>query len=768
MKQKNRKKEAHNLKIIGSVLIFAVGIGLGIASTIIYADMLASKSNETADEITEHLITDKIAIVNLDNGTMVKEEKINYAAKLLVDLNENFLFTGLEDARTGYAQGIYAGYLVIPATFSESVVSLNDTPVRAEITYAINDNLREDIKEQVIYDVINLVSKLNDDVSYMYLHSVMDEFHDAQDEADIVMDNDIEEKNAINAIEANDLVALIPVTEITEVEYNIEPVDISEYISTNVELTAEVGMKYNEYLQASEVDHQKINEEALLLMTEMGNMDTIIGSIDLVHDAEGNSVYQTGQEELDVLFTEHNEVLTAKQEELQSHVLTTYGEVQQYLYEYQRAKEAYQKENEQKYLNTLIALEELFEKYQGSYAVITQEELTELENEIATQNAQIEALQTTLSELQTVTVNVASETEYDGTDGETDGEDASDEETYTESTIQVFSMDEIPEIPSVSMPETEQIELSALQQEMQVVLADNYYIFEGYLLDENGVVKKDEEGNSIPLTSLLAKYNVNLNDEQIKKKVLEEQVGEIELMDISAVTQIVNEKILTPIQEKVTQITTAIMDQYAIEKEQLGAFNESVMEYDPLKYIDHEEIQEITKSMYDNGSAMTKAVYETDAQQMEYVASVYEATRNDLTNMQESIVKAKEDSDLAVAEGLLELQQIKNTNSDENQRIMYDFSEKLPYTRLGSLEYTQAYEFMTNPVGTVEAEEGSNENLHKEDSVTLESESVDVKEDRKKDYQIIGMILLGMICVIIVGTTIKYHFHKKEDEIFEF
>lgn len=768
MKQRKIEKHSRNLRLFWTALALIIGVGIGVISTVIYTDMLTRRSSAAEEAVTEHLITDKIAIVNLDNGTTVKEEKINYATKLLVDLNENFLFTGLEDARTGYAQGIYAGYLVIPATFSESIVSLNDTPVRAEITYAINDNLREDVKEQVIYDVINLVSKLNDDVSYMYLHSVMDEFHDAQDEADIVMDNDIEEKNAINAIEANDLVALIPVTEITEIEYNIEPVDISEYISTNVELTAEVGIKYNEYLQASEVDHQKINEEALLLMSEMGNMDTIISSIDLVHDAEGNSIYQTGQEELDGLFTEHNEVLMTKQEELQTNVLTTYEEIQQYLYEYQRAKEAYQKENEQKYLNTLVALEELFEKYQNSYSVISQEELAELEAEIAAQNAQIEALQTTLSELQTVTVNVASEGENDETEEENDGEDSSEEETYSESTIQVFSMDEIPEIPSVSMPETEQIELSALQQEMQVVLADNYYIFEGYLLDENGVVKKDEEGNSIPITSLLDKYNVDLTDEKIKKEVLEEQVGEIEPMEISAVTQIVNEKILTPIQEKVTQITTAIMDQYAIEKEQLGTFNESVMEYNPLKYIDHEEIQKITQSMYDNGSAMTKAVYETDIQQMEYVAEVYEATRNDLANLQESIVQAKEDSDLAVAEGLLELQQIKNTNSDENQRIMYDFSEKLPYTRLGSLEYTQAYEFMTNPVGTVETEEGNNENLHKEDSVTLESESVDVKEDRKKDYQIIGMILLGMICVIIVGSTIKYHFHKKEDEIFEF
>lgn len=94
--------------------------------------------------------------------------------------------------------------------------------------------------------------------------------------------------------------------------------------------------------------------------------------------------------------------------------------------------------------------------------------------------------------------------------------------------------------------------------------------------------------------------------------------------------------------------------------------------------------------MYENGTELYKAIIETDIQQEEYVRDVYEATRADLDTMQDNIVQAKEDSDQAVEKGLEELKQIKHSNSVENQEILLDFSKKLPYTRLGSLEYRQA------------------------------------------------------------------------------
>ena len=292
-------------------VIFLLGMGAGMVLS--HKGISDTKNSVLAHTTTvQELRTDKIAVVNLDTGIAVGDENINYAGSLLVNLPDNFLLTGLEDARQGLNHGLYAGYLVVPATFSQNIVSLNETPVRAEISYMINDDLTAEYKEKAIYSVLEFVSNLNDNVSYMYLNSLMDEFHDAQDESETIMKNDQGEREAIDAIQAKDLISLIPVTEVTEVEYDIQPVDITEYMTKNAELTGQVGTKYMEYLQASEVDHQKLIVQSTALMEEMQNMDGIITGVNLALDTEGNSVYQTGDEKLSALFEEHNQKLMEK------------------------------------------------------------------------------------------------------------------------------------------------------------------------------------------------------------------------------------------------------------------------------------------------------------------------------------------------------------------------------------------------------------------------------------------------------------------------
>lgn len=626
---KHTTLKSYLIKASFLLITLVLGISIGIFGMNQYVE----SQKEAELKNSAGLITDKIAIVNLDNGVMVENENVNYAGKLLIDLKDNFLFTGLEDARAGYESGIYAGYLIIPATFSEGVVSLNNTPVRAEITYAINENLTAEAKEQAIYDVMEFMADLNNNISYMYMYSMMDEFHDAQDETSTVMENDLEEKEAINAIEAEDLVALAPVTEITEIENTIEPVEVSDYIAKNIELTATVGMKYQEFITESETEHLALNEAAATLLTEMGNMDPLITGIDFMTDEEGNSIYQTGKEELSTFFANHNTTLETKELELQNNVLIMYGDIQTFYKEYERLKNQYQ-------------------------------------------------IATGLS-------------------------------------------------------------------------------FDDYIMDEEGNPKVDEEGNPLLLSSMFSKYTVDLTDEEVKQSVLEQQVGQIERMELTALEAVVEEKILTPVQNKADTTTQAIVDQYAIEKEKLGEYSTAVTEYNPLEYIDDEAIAEITTAMQENGTELAEAIVETDLQQMEYVAEVYETTRDDLTNMQSVIEQAKEDSDQAVADGLANLQVVKNENSKLNQEIMLDFSQKLPYTRLGSLEYTQAYEFIANPVNYKEIEEAKDD-ASKGDSVKIESDSVNVNENRKMDYQVLGMIIGVMICVIIVSSTIKYHFHKEE------
>ena len=92
--------------------------------------MIIGQQGATEGENNEgnKIITDKIAIVNMDEGIFIENERLNYGAALLNDLDNNFLVTGLEDARQGMKLGIYAAYIIIPTTFSDDVVSLNSRP----------------------------------------------------------------------------------------------------------------------------------------------------------------------------------------------------------------------------------------------------------------------------------------------------------------------------------------------------------------------------------------------------------------------------------------------------------------------------------------------------------------------------------------------------------------------------------------------------------------------------------------------------------------
>ena len=729
MKQKNVKSILIKTAILAGVFLF--GSVIGIVAMRQYALHYGVYGNGIND--VNKLITNRVAIVNLDEGVMVQDEKVNYAEKLIIDLDENFSFTGLEDARQGYATGIYAGYLIIPATFSESVVSLNNTPVRSEISYAINGNLREDVKEEVIYDVLALMDEINDGVSYMYLHSVLDDFHTAQDAADTVMNNDIEERDAIDAVQANDLVALVPVAEFTEIENNIEPVDVSEYVARNIELTGEVGLKYTEYLMESEEEHFKINEEATALMDEMSNMSGIMSNCNFSQNAEGGSIYQDGLEALDTFLEDYNISLEEKQTEIEENMIAIYKDINAYLTEYDRAVEAYQTEHEKSYQNTLEALEELFEKYNEGYVIVSAEELQEIENTLEAQSEMMRVQQCIIQELQ------------DESEEQEESEILQEPETDSYDTV------------------VEYASLSALQKSILRTLNDNYYFFSGYLLDEEGKVVKDENNESVLLTSLIEEYRQDLDDPLVKAEILEKEVGEIEKMESGDIRDCIDENILEPIQENVDGFVTEVMAQYEVEQEQMMAYNEAIMEYDPLKYINYDEIQILTNNMSENGSELSEAIIETDIQQMEYVADVYKATREDLSTLQDNIVQAKEDSDKAVEEGLQELKDTKNANSELNQEILYDFSNLLPYTRLGSLEYVQAYEFMVNPVNAVNAEGDENGVNTRTDSVRAESDSVYVETKKQEDYQNISILICLVICVIIVFTTIKYHFHKKQE-----
>ncbi len=112
----------------------------------------------SVQEKEETVVT--VAVVNMDEGSIIGDEKINYGSEICGIPSEQYERASLEAAKNGIYNGTYGAYILIPATFSQSVESINNFPQKAKLTYALNPNLSSDARADVIEGVDSYLSLL--------------------------------------------------------------------------------------------------------------------------------------------------------------------------------------------------------------------------------------------------------------------------------------------------------------------------------------------------------------------------------------------------------------------------------------------------------------------------------------------------------------------------------------------------------------------------------------------------------------------------------
>ncbi|SFG01749.1 hypothetical protein SAMN04487761_101117, partial [Lachnospiraceae bacterium C7] len=121
------------------LLVFAVAAGflgydLGKSKESISAYQVNSNSQSSATARTTEASKDtddnktakasKIAVVNLDEGTKVGKKTVYYAEKTIEFPSPDFQYTSLSEAEDGLKKGTLGAYIIIPAEYSDNVVSL--------------------------------------------------------------------------------------------------------------------------------------------------------------------------------------------------------------------------------------------------------------------------------------------------------------------------------------------------------------------------------------------------------------------------------------------------------------------------------------------------------------------------------------------------------------------------------------------------------------------------------------------------------------------
>lgn len=276
-------------RIMGICLITVLCLLFGFAGT--YVGIKINK-DKVAKENSVYEHVNKIAVVNLDEGVMLNEGKRFYGTEIINLPNDDFIFSSLEEARNGIQNGTFGAYIVIPATFSETVESLNETPTKAQITYAYNPYLADENKVEIEADVNMFWRDMNERLSYSYVSSIMQDYHYVQDQSAIILSNDIKDMENITSIEPEKLEADLILSEKKVVDGEIEFVDLSDNIEMNSLCIEDINQAYNE---AQEKNIEKFTEFAKGLTDIAGKEEALAESLIDIHfltDDNGNYILQ--------------------------------------------------------------------------------------------------------------------------------------------------------------------------------------------------------------------------------------------------------------------------------------------------------------------------------------------------------------------------------------------------------------------------------------------------------------------------------------------
>ncbi len=203
-----------------------------------------------------------IAVVNQDLGVEYKGNSVNYAVDFINSIGDGFVLTNREAGKEGKDSGKYGAVVIIPGNFSKNITTINDvTPAKVEIYYELNKNLSKEDRLIIEGKIANLEKNLNNKLSYMYVSSVFDEVHKAQDYVEDILKNDEDDLQAINAINNVDLLNAINLTTLEDNGIEIEDLDLSENFSENENIVGKIEEKYEDLISNRENKLDDIRDE---------------------------------------------------------------------------------------------------------------------------------------------------------------------------------------------------------------------------------------------------------------------------------------------------------------------------------------------------------------------------------------------------------------------------------------------------------------------------------------------------------------------------
>ena len=148
--------------------------------------------------------------------------------------------------------------------------SINSSPQKAVLEYAISQNLTREAQTQAIYSVGDAYTTLSSGVSEVYLSSVLSEVHKVQDSASTIKNNDSRDITALSEIRGDDLRETVQLPELTTVEKNIDVFDLEPAYQESDEILTQID---------DTVDQQEKDEFETIKNSVSGDLQILTAGI---------------------------------------------------------------------------------------------------------------------------------------------------------------------------------------------------------------------------------------------------------------------------------------------------------------------------------------------------------------------------------------------------------------------------------------------------------------------------------------------------------
>ena len=627
-----------------SVCMLCSGIVLGtIANTEIPQNINTANNYQIieSDKSYKVVSTKDIAVVNLDDGVKVKGKKAYYAGKIITLPNEHFYMTGLDDARNGLESGKYGAYIVIPATFSKAVESINNEPQKATIKYTVNADNNDASLASIVNDINSFASVVSENITFIYVSAILEEYHRAQDNTKVILKNDSIDLDNINSISPESLLGRYENVKENNIDFKPSDIDLDKYNIENENIVDSFSRELREAKEENERNFDNIKREGEEVRTGTDSFGRFFESLTPLRDNSGNSVYSHGLTNIERLLSGHNDRLNSS--------FNMFNEI--FKRQNEQTKNALQEEanvhlaSESNALRSRINLE-ISSIIENSYRRIFEQEY---------QNIQRSGMELMRRYIENVIMH----------------------ELVMDTEEREYLLSKLATASDAIM--REDINTATMSNAISS-MTDN--IAPTFNITMNPFV-----GSNTYLTGLNTAANTDFNTIKTTLNFPIEELNEAFRNDIEDVID-------NSVSNMSSEINEKIRDFNDVQRRYIDLLDD----YNPYTHLNESYMSRAANELERSTGMVLSEFRDKQTDDEKKVYDIMRLSDENIRMYDESIGKAYDTTMKNVIDVVNELRSKKESTKSENSELMNDFSDKLSYTRIGSVGNKDAYNFISSPV----------------------------------------------------------------------